>query len=73
MSRSPDFRSRAAQVAGQAAKEPDHSEVQRLNSIVVYWQRLADLEDWRRDDVPAVGEARTNPLPSWESAGFGCY
>jgi hypothetical protein len=63
MSVSPDFRSWAARVAGQAAKERDDSEVLRLMSIAGYWERLADLEDWERDGLPA-SEAKTRRLPS---------
>jgi hypothetical protein len=49
MSESANFRSWAARVASQAAKESDDGEVLRLMSIAVYWERLADLEDWQRD------------------------
>jgi hypothetical protein len=45
MSEPMDFRSWAARVADQAASERDDREVLRLMSIVVYWERLADLED----------------------------
>jgi hypothetical protein len=55
MSESVDFRSWAARVASQAAKERDDSEVLRLMSIAVYWERLADLEDWQRDNLAATG------------------
>ena len=48
MSESANFRSWAARVASQAAKESDDSEVLRLMSIAVYWEKLADLEDWQR-------------------------
>jgi hypothetical protein len=50
MSKSPDFRSWAARAARQATKERDASEAQRLMSIAKYWERLADIEDWQRDD-----------------------
>ena len=54
MSESADFRSWAARVARQATKEPDTCEAQRLRSIAGYWERLADVEDWRSDgDLPA--------------------
>jgi hypothetical protein len=53
ISASPDFRSWATRVASQAAKERDESEVLRLMSIAVYWERLADLEDWQRDSLVA--------------------
>ena len=46
MPASPDFRSWAARVANQAANERDDREVLRLMSIAVYWERLADLENW---------------------------
>jgi hypothetical protein len=59
MSASPDFRSWATRVANQAANERDDSEVLRLMSIAVYWERLADLEDWQRDG-PRASEARTH-------------
>jgi hypothetical protein len=55
MSELPDFRSWAARVACQAAKERDDSEVLRLRSIARYWERLADLEDWHRDSLAAPG------------------
>ena len=58
MPASPDFRSWAARVANQAANEGDDREVPRLMSIAVYWERLADLEDWERDGLPA-SEAKT--------------
>jgi hypothetical protein len=48
MSVSLDFRSWAARVADQAASEGDDREVLRLMSIAVYWERLADLEDWQQ-------------------------
>jgi hypothetical protein len=53
MPASPDFRSWATRVANQAANERDDREVLRLMSIAVYWERLADLEDWERGGVPA--------------------
>jgi len=63
MSQSPDFRSWAARVAGQAAKELDGSEARRLMSIAGYWERLADLEDWERDGLLA-SETKTHQRPS---------
>jgi len=36
----------------KAGKEPDPHESQRLMSIVEYWKRLADLDDWERDGFP---------------------
>jgi hypothetical protein len=53
MSVSPDFRSWAARVADQAASERDDREVLRLMSIAVYWQRLADLQDWQQPGIAA--------------------
>jgi hypothetical protein len=44
MSGTPDFRNWAARVAGQATKERDAGEAQRLRSIAGYWERLADIE-----------------------------
>lgn len=38
-------------MGSQAAKERDESEVLRLMNIAVYWERLADLEDWQRDSL----------------------
>jgi hypothetical protein len=52
MSVSPDFRSWAARVADQAASERDDREVLRLMSIALYWQRLADLQDWQQAGIP---------------------
>jgi hypothetical protein len=52
MSVSPDFRSWAARVVDQAANEHDDREVLRLMSIAVYWERLADLEDWQQPGSP---------------------
>jgi hypothetical protein len=63
MPQSPDFRRWAARVAGQAAKERDDSEAMRLMSIAGYWERLADIEDWERDGLPA-SEAKTHRRPS---------
>jgi hypothetical protein len=59
MPASPDFRSWAARVANQAANEGDDREVPRLMSIAVYWERLADLEDWQQDGI-AASNARTH-------------
>ena len=50
MSESPDFRKWAARVARQAGQEPDSREAHRLMSIAEYWVRLADIEDWQRDN-----------------------
>jgi hypothetical protein len=50
MSEAPDFRRWAARVARQADKEPDIDEAQRLMSIAEYWVKLAEIEDWQRDN-----------------------
>jgi hypothetical protein len=50
-------------VVRQATKERDAGEVLRLMSIVGYWERLADLDDWERDGLPA-SEAKTHRRPS---------
>ena len=63
MPASPDFRSWAARVADQAAKERYDREVLRLMSIAVYWERLADLEDWQQDGI-AASNAKTRLRPS---------
>jgi hypothetical protein len=49
MSEAADFRVWADRLASKAGKEPDPDESQRLMSIVEYWKRLADLDDWERD------------------------
>jgi hypothetical protein len=49
MSEARNFRRWAAQVARQAGEEPDANEAQRLLSIAEYWVRLAEIEDWQRD------------------------
>ena len=49
MSGDPDFRAWAARLASRADEDPDPRESQRLMSIVEYWMRLADLDDWERD------------------------
>jgi len=43
------YRSWAARMADRATTERDASEAERLMSIAVYWERLANAEDWRRD------------------------
>jgi hypothetical protein len=63
MSVSPDFRSWAARVANQAANERDDREVLRLMSIAVYWERLADLEDWQQHGI-AASSAKTHQQAS---------
>jgi hypothetical protein len=58
MSEVPDFRVWADRLASKAAKEPDPHESQRLMSIVEYWKRLADLDDWERDGFRPTSEAK---------------
>jgi hypothetical protein len=43
------FQEVAAIAARQAGEERDASEVHRLTSIVEYWVRLAEIEDWERE------------------------
>jgi hypothetical protein len=59
MSEVPDFRVWAARLASKADKEPDLHESQRLMSIVEYWKRLADLDDWERDGFRPASEAES--------------
>jgi hypothetical protein len=59
MSEEPNFRAWAARLASKADKEPDHRESQRLMSIVEYWKRLADLDDWERDGFRPASEAKS--------------
>jgi hypothetical protein len=59
MSKVPDFRLWAARLASKADKEPDPDESQRLMSIVEYWKRLADLDDWKRDGSRPASEAKS--------------
>ena len=59
MSEVPDFRAWAARLASKADKEPDSHESQRLMSIVEYWKRLADLDDWERDGFRPASEAKS--------------
>jgi hypothetical protein len=63
MSEPLDFRSWAARVADQAASERDDGEVLRLMSIAVYWERLADLEDWQKRGI-TVSNATTRQRAS---------
>ncbi len=63
MSEPLDFRSWAARVADQAANERDDSEVLRLMSIAVYWERLADLEDGQKRGI-TVSSATTRQRAS---------
>jgi hypothetical protein len=64
MSESADFRSWAARVASQAAKQRDESEVLRLMSIAEYWKRLADIDDWERDGFQPASDAKPYQRPS---------
>jgi hypothetical protein len=43
------YRSWAARMADRATIERDASEAERLMSIVAYWERLANVEDWQGD------------------------
>jgi hypothetical protein len=60
MSEEPDFRAWAARLASKAGEEPDPRETQRLMSIVEYWKRLAELDDWERDGFRAASEAKSH-------------
>ena len=64
MSQAPDFRVWAARLASNAYKEPDPRESQRLMSIVEYWKRLADLDDWERDGFRPASENISHQRPS---------
>ena len=56
MTGDPDFRIWATRLASKAGNEPDPCEFQRLMSIVEYWKRLADLDDWERDGFRPASE-----------------
>ena len=58
MSGEPDFRAWAARLEIKAGDELEPDEFRRLMSIVEYWKRLADLDDWERDGFRA-SEAKT--------------
>jgi hypothetical protein len=60
MSQAPDFRAWAARLASKADKQHDSRESQRLMSIVEYWKRLADLEDWERDGFRPATEDKSH-------------
>jgi hypothetical protein len=60
MSEVPDFRAWAARLASKADKEPDSHESQRLMSIVEYWKRLGDLDDWERDGFRPASENKSH-------------
>lgn len=53
MSDESKLRKWAAEAARQAKAEKDANEARRLASFARYWTKLADLEDWRRDDQAA--------------------
>ena len=50
MSEASDFRGWAARIARQAGQERDAKEAQRLMSIAEYWVKLAEIEDWQRNN-----------------------
>ena len=54
MSEQPKLRKWAAEAARQAKAEKDADEARRLSSFAQYWTRLADAEEWRRDDADAA-------------------
>lgn len=53
MSEQSRLRKWAAEAARQASTEKDANEARRLSSFAQYWTRLADAEDWQRDDEAA--------------------
>jgi hypothetical protein len=53
MSDESKLRQWAAEAARQAKIEKDADEARRLASFAQYWNRLADLEEWRRDNHAA--------------------
>src|SRR4029077_16731077 len=48
----------AAEAAHQARTEKDANEARRLWSFAQYWTRLADEEDFRRDDRAGISPRR---------------
>jgi hypothetical protein len=64
MSQTPDFRVWAARLASKADKEPDPRASLRLMSIVEYWKRLADLDDWERDGFRPASEDKSHQRAS---------
>jgi hypothetical protein len=60
MSGDPDFRTCATRLASKAGNEADPDESQRLMSIVEYWNRLADLNDWERDGFRPASEDKSH-------------
>lgn len=53
MSEQSKLRKWAAEAARQAKAEKDANEARRLSSFAQYWTRLADAEEWQRDDEAA--------------------
>lgn len=53
MSDQSKLREWADEAARQAKAEKDADEARRLSSFAEYWTRLADAEDWQRDDEAA--------------------
>jgi hypothetical protein len=53
MSDQSKLRKWAAEAARQAEAEKDANEARRMSSFAQYWTRLADLEEWKRDDRAA--------------------
>lgn len=53
MSDQSKLRQWAAEAARQAEAEKDADEARRLASFAQYWNRLADLEEWRRNNHAA--------------------
>lgn len=53
MSNESKLRKWAAEAARQAKAEKDADEARRLLSFAQYWTRLADEEEFRRDDEAA--------------------
>jgi hypothetical protein len=58
------FRKRAAQLARQAGEEPDAAEAQRWLSIAEYWVRLADSEEWMRNQSVTNPSRTGRPVPT---------
>jgi hypothetical protein len=53
MSDQSKLRKWAAEAARQAKVEKGANEARRLASFAQYWTRLADTEDWQRDNEAA--------------------
>jgi hypothetical protein len=60
MSGDPDFRAWAARLEIKAGDELEPDEFRRLMSIVEYWKRLADLDDWERDGFRPASENKSH-------------